>query len=99
VSAWPFDQDPNVAAITTRQVLNDGLPILNVVHYLDDDSWAFTCGTTDLTDDIRVIGMGEAVNLDPTLYTIADLPSGWRASRESVGAPWNRTQVPSEEIQ
>jgi hypothetical protein len=78
----PFDQALKVAAITTRQVLDDGLPILNVVHYLDDDSWAFTCGTTDVTDNIRMIGMGEAVTLDPTLYSIADLPSGWRASRE-----------------
>ena len=94
MSARPFDQEQNVAAITTRQVLSDGLPILNVVHYLDDDSWAFTCGTTDVTDDIRVIGMGEAVNLDPTLYSIADLPSGWRAWREAVGAPWNRAQLP-----
>jgi hypothetical protein len=99
VSAWPFDQDQNVAAITTRQVLDDGLPILNVVHYPDDDSWGFTCGTTDVTDDIRVIGMGEAVDLDPTLHTIADLPSGWRASREFVGALWNRSQLPSEEAQ
>lgn len=99
MSIWLFDQAPNVAAITTRPVLDDGLPILNVVHYLDDDSWAFTCGTTDVTEDIRVIGMGEAVGLDPTLSTIADLPSGWRASRVAVGAPWHRSQMPSEELQ
>jgi hypothetical protein len=97
VGAWPFDQAPNVAAITTRQVLDDGLPILNVVHYDDDDSWAFTCGTTDDTSDIRVIGMGEALELDLSLSTIASLPPGWRAWREAVGAPWNRSQVPTGE--
>ncbi|MGH9968902.1 MAG: hypothetical protein ACREBG_14035 [Pyrinomonadaceae bacterium] len=44
---WPFDQAPNVAAITTRQVIESGSPILLVTHYEDDHSWAFLCGTTD----------------------------------------------------
>ena len=48
---WPFDQAPNVAAITTRQVLDEGLPILRVTHYSDDHSWGFVCGTTDNTDE------------------------------------------------
>ncbi len=87
---WPFDQGPNVAAITTRQVLNDGLPILRVTHYSDDHDWAFVCGTTDATEDGRVIAMDEALHLDPTLRSIADLPPGWTAWREQVGAPWRR---------
>src|SRR5262245_15982766 len=32
---WPFDQGKNVAAITTRQVLREGHPILRVIHYSD----------------------------------------------------------------
>ena len=99
MSNWTFDQAPNVAAFTTRQVLDDGLPILNVVHYPDDESWAFTCGTTDAADDIRVIAMSEAVTLDPTLYSIAHLPPGWCASRVAVGAPWEPSRVPSEASQ
>jgi hypothetical protein len=75
---WPFDQEPNVVAITTRQVIKDGLPILNVEHYLDDHSWAFVCGTTDRTEDGRVISMGTALKFDPTLRGIADLPPGGR---------------------
>ena len=86
---WPFDQEPNVAAITTRQVL-EGLPILRVTHYSDDDSWAFLCGTTNATDDGRVIAMEEALALDPTLRTIADLPPGWTAWRNQVGGTWSR---------
>jgi hypothetical protein len=89
---WPFDQARNVAAITTRQVLNDGLPILRVTHYSDDHDWAFVCGTTDTTEDGRVIAMQEALELDPTLRSIADLPPGWTAWREQVGAPWHRSR-------
>jgi len=95
VANWPFDQAPIVAAITTAQVLELGYPILRVTHYSDDHSWAFICGTTDRDADARVIAMGEALNLDSTLTTIADLPPGWIAWRESVEAPWQR--VPSDD--
>jgi hypothetical protein len=87
---WPFDQKPNVAAITTRQILEDGYPILRVVHYSDDHSWAFTCGTTNKVKDGRVICMKEVLELDPTISEIADLPTGWGASREVVGGEWQR---------
>ena len=90
---WPFDQGPDVAAITTRQVLA-GSPVLRVTHYLDDDSWAFVCGTTDAAEDGRVIAMEEALTLDPTLRGIADLPSGWTAWRKQVGGEWHRFRNP-----
>ena len=85
---WPFDQAANVAAITTRQVIEDGLPILCVVHYLEDDSWAFVCGTANGTEDGRVIRMDTALRIDPTLATIAHLRPGWFAQRAAVGSPW-----------
>jgi hypothetical protein len=87
---WPFDQAPNVAAITTRQVIEDGLPILVVIHYRDDHSWAFVCGTSNRTGDGRVIGMGTALKIDPTLVSIADLPPGYCARRTAIGATWVR---------
>lgn len=88
MSNWPFDQPPNVAAITTRQVIEDGFPILTVVHYADDDSWAFLCGTSIATEDGRVIRMDEALKIDSTLVTIADLPPGWLAHRCAIGDTW-----------
>jgi hypothetical protein len=87
---WPFDQKQNVAAITTRQVLEDGYPILRVIHYLDDHSWAFTCGSTDDVNDGRVICMQTVIALDPSITEIADLPPGWGAWREVVGGDWQR---------
>ena len=87
---WPFDEPENVTAITTRQVIEDGLPILCVVHYAHNHLWAFTCGTTSATEDGRVISMGAALAIDPTLRSVADLPTGYCAYREAVGAPWAR---------
>ncbi|WP_153039176.1 hypothetical protein [Microbulbifer sp. Q7] len=89
---WPFDQARNVAAITTKQVVKDSFPVLMVVHYADDDSWAFTCGTTNKSEDLMIVGMGEIVSLDPTLYSIADLPPGWSATRASITSEWVRSK-------
>lgn len=96
IADWPFDQGPQVAAITTRQVLNEGLPIIRVIHYSEDEDWAFVCGTTSETEDLRVVAMKTMFKLDPTLCTIADLPLGWTAWRQFVGAPWNREKNEDE---
>lgn len=93
-TSWHFDQGPRVAAVTTRQVLEDGFPILRVVHYSDDEDWAFTCGTTDDIADARLIAMEEALAIDPSIVDIADLPIGWGASRSELGGTWVRYELP-----
>jgi hypothetical protein len=85
---WPFDQPPDTAAITTRQVLEGKQPIRQVVHYGDDDSWAFTCGTTEETNDLKVVHMGHLLALDQTLRSISHLKPGWTAWRDDVGDEW-----------
>ncbi|USX18877.1 hypothetical protein NHH82_23850 [Oxalobacteraceae bacterium OTU3REALA1] len=90
---WPFDLAPNVAAICTRQVIDENFPILRVVHYAGDDSWAFTCGTTSDLADIRIIGMGQALQLDPTIAEVASLAPGWGASRATIGGTWNEDEL------
>ena len=89
---WPFDQARNVAAITTRQVLEEGYPILIVVHFEDDHSWAFVCGSTNETSDGRVIGMGTAMSIDPSIAEVAHIPPGYRAHRTAPDQPWEVRQ-------
>jgi hypothetical protein len=69
---WPFDQPQNAAAITTRLVIANGLPILCVTHYSDDHSWAFVCGTAVAGANGRVVSMSEALEIDSTLREVAD---------------------------
>jgi hypothetical protein len=90
---WPFDQASNVAAITDASVVN-GEPILLVVHYSEDGSWAFLSGGAFDIAQGKVIGMGTALDLDPTLRSVADLPPGWTASRARVGDAWVRRADP-----
>jgi hypothetical protein len=91
---WPFEQAANVAAVSDAWVVEHDAPILLVVHYPDDDSWGFFSGKPFTVDRGKVIGMGTALRLDPTLCTIADLPSGWMATRVEPGAPWTRQPDP-----
>jgi hypothetical protein len=86
---WPFDQTPNTAAITVRSIL-EGAPILHVSHDADDDGWQFLDGRAADTHEARLIAMREAVKIDPTLRTIADLPPGWIAWRKTPSDPWVR---------
>jgi hypothetical protein len=93
VEDWPFDQAPNVAAVTCQSVL-DGAPILLVVHYSDDDSWAFLDGGEFDPDEARVAGMGMIVRMHPAVTEIATLPPGWVARRDSAATPWVRAADP-----
>lgn len=93
METWPFDQAANVAAVTSRRVL-EGAPILLVVHYSDDHSWAFLDGDALEMEDGRIVGMGTIMKMDPSVATIADLPPGWVARRDAVGAAWSTAPDP-----
>ena len=91
---WPFDGPPNTTTITTRQVLEEGHPVLLVTHDADDGCWQVLCGTTDDPADGRVVGLDCAYELDPSIGELADLPLGWRAWHASPDAPWQREPRP-----
>ena len=91
---WPFADPPNVATITTRQVLQAALPILLVAHDADDGCWQVLCGTTDDPDDGRVVGLDCLYKRDGSIGMLADLPLGWRAWRTSPTSPWIREPHP-----
>lgn len=92
--SWAFDQSAETSAITTRQVLEGAEEIHVVIHYADDHSWGFLCGTTDDQADGRVISMAHALDIDDSLVSIADLPPGWKAWRPKRGEPWVRAENP-----
>ena len=83
---------PDDIAITTRQVMQEGWPVLLVTHDADDDAWQFLNGhgDTDDTESAMVIGAARILTVDSTIAELADLPLGWRAWRETTEAPWKR---------
>lgn len=89
---WPFDQAPNVAAVTSTHITTQGLPILLVTHYEEDDSWGFQSGHPVTTADAQVVAMKTIMEIDPSVAEIASLAPGYSAARESVGGKWNVTK-------
>ena len=79
-------------AITTRQVMREGWPILLVTHDADDGGWQFVNGHGDTEDtgSAMVVAAANVAALDASLGELASLPLGWRAWRESVDQPWRR---------
>ena len=91
-ATWMFPDPPNVAVLTTRSIVYDGVWIAHVSHDEDDGCWQFHDSRLEgpQTADAMVVGLGEMVTRDPTLNALADLPIGWRAWREAPTAPWQR---------
>jgi hypothetical protein len=54
---WPFDQEPNVVAVTFSHITRDGLPVLLVTHYEDDDSWGFQSGQPVTMAEAQLVEM------------------------------------------
>jgi len=87
-----FNEPGNVATFTTRQILEDGRPILYVSHDEDDGSWQFLSGDPFSTEDALVVALHEIVEHDQSVCELGDLPLGWIAQRESVERPWKRSR-------
>jgi hypothetical protein len=88
---WPFDEAKNTAVITTSRVLDEAHPILLVAHDVDGD-WQCLCGTTNDSEDGRVVSLATIVEMDPTVAELSNLPIGTRAKRQSAEHRWIRYQ-------
>ena len=87
--AWPFDDAINTAAYCTTHVAQRRLPVLQVSHDADGD-WQFLDASTDDPGEAVLLCMGCVVEHDATLAQLSDLPRGWSAFRDEVGASWER---------
>jgi hypothetical protein len=88
---WPFDQPPNCAVISVREIVQDGEPVLLVSHDLHDHGWQFLREARP--GHAVLVSFAEMVRRDPGLRDLADLPPGWTASRKSANDAWLRERV------
>jgi hypothetical protein len=89
---WPFDQPPNCAVVSIRQIVFGGAPILRVTHDEDDHGWQFLGSQNSAPSDAAIVALSAIVERDPTVLSVADLPPGWHAWRESADAIWQRAE-------
>jgi hypothetical protein len=93
---WPFDDPPNVASITVRQIIHGGEPILLVARDARDGGWQFLTGGAFEVADGMVVSPASMVRRDPSVSELADMQPGWQASRSAVGQPWQRSPAEAD---
>jgi hypothetical protein len=93
----PDFETPSGLVYTSRQVMYDGWPILNVTHDADDEHWQFINGWGDTEEGMKpiLVHAEHVIELDPTIASLSDLPLGWRAWRADVTDDWTREPDPS----
>ena len=55
--SWTFREPVETGTFTTRPVLEDAQPIVDVFHDSNGD-WQFLCGTTLEFDDLKLVCLG-----------------------------------------
>lgn len=91
---FKFREPKNLQAFTTRQWIEEGHPIVHVIHD-DEGDWLFL--TPDAQeDDILVVALESLIQRDPTLNEVFDLEYGEEATRIIPGQEWTR-QFSSED--
>jgi hypothetical protein len=93
---WPFSDAPDLTAFSTRQVMESKEPILLVTHEVSDGAWQFIGGPWQ-KGDLVALCLRHAVERDPSIRELADLPRGWGATRGAEGESWHRYELPRDE--
>lgn len=92
---FKFKDSENKAIFTCNHVL-ESEPVLYVTHDTDGD-WQFLCGNDNHTEEnAKVISLKQIVELDSTLNDLYEIPKGFGAERDSVGANWIPFKLESE---
>jgi len=86
------DLSNDTMVVTSSYVTVDRLPILYVSYEYDEEEghiWQFHCGNGDYSmERMQLVRLDTILALDASLFAIGDLPSGFCATRTSVGMAW-----------
>jgi hypothetical protein len=89
--------DYHERAFICSHIFDATRPVLLVVR--TDEGWSLLCGDEhdwSVPDSLRLVGIGHILERDASLQQVMDLPSGYEAERQSVGAKWIRQVTPEE---
>jgi hypothetical protein len=90
-----FKDSMNTAVFPTKFVIVDKNDITSVYHFKEDGAWQFSSNDPILNyeQDVKIVGLGEIIQLDNTLLEIADLPLGFKAYRNSKNDGWKINEI------
>jgi len=83
-----FNENENVAVLTTKFVLIENEPITHIYHYEEDGMWEFASDRELKESDYKVVSLDEIVMIDPSVLEVADLKLGSYAHRKDKNSDW-----------
>jgi len=89
-----FPMALNTAVFTTKHVMKEGSPITLVSHEIDGD-WQFM-GNEPIVDYpavAMIVSLGEIIKKDKSVLKVADLPSGYQATRMDKSSKWEIVKI------
>lgn len=94
MTTWKFSEQPNIAVICNRKIINDGAWIAYVSHDLPDGGWQFHTVDGELVEaDAMVVSLKNIIDLDVSIAELAQLPAGWHAWRQSKTLEWVKARM------
>jgi hypothetical protein len=93
--SWIFADSPNVAVLTSKVIASGEAWIAYVSHDADDGGWQFHGAVPTSEMDAAVISLNAALEIDPSIAKLADLPLGWCARRSALDEGWQRQEIAS----
>jgi len=86
---YKFTEEKNTMCIVCCHIFNKNGPILYVTHDEDDGMWQFLCGHENhTTEDIKIIALSEAVEIDSSINELYEMPEDIGAMKESKNKEW-----------
>jgi len=70
-------------------VMRCGERISRVSHGTEG-RWQFHYAGEKLVSEMMIVTLEDILELDPSIAELADLPEGYSASRDGLGAPWRK---------
>lgn len=86
------DRDNIFATFSCVHVLQEKLPVLYFSKEANGDIQALCGGIHRSAEECRVVHLEHLAERDASLEELADLPAGWIAEREKIGAAWKRSK-------
>jgi hypothetical protein len=88
-----FNDSPSTMVITLKEIIDGKKPVLYVSHDGEDGMWQFLDGSVELdTASARIVTLKEILEMDVTLFSLWDLPLGWKAERADKDTKWIRQE-------
>ena len=96
LSRWKFPDDPHTTAYLSQTVFDKEEAITYVSHDENGD-WQFLGDKMADGGGPVISCLHHPIDDDSTIEEFHDLPTGWYATREKPGSPWQRFEHPPEE--